>query len=390
MTRRAFDVSERLGVPVMIRLVTRLSHSRSGVVRRRGRSQNKLVKGEGRDWTLLPVNARRRFRLLLEKQAELVRISEESEHNRLELLDSTQRLGVIASGLGFNYVMESMGDLEDPPSLLKVSTYPLPIELVRELVEHVDQVLVVEEGYPFIEEILTGVFGIESKTLRGKLTGDLPATGELSPEVVLQALSPDRRPATEGPRSQLAGRPPQLCKGCPHADTYGALQSALKGFRSASVFSDIGCYTLGALPPYNAISTCVCMGASVSMAKGGSDAGIRPSVAVIGDSTFGHSGITPLLAAARANTDMTVLILDNSTVAMTGGQPSFASGDVLLDIIRGAGVDPEHLKVIEPLPAKLAENAAAIREELEHEGLSVVVARRECIQEARKRKRSRS
>ena len=188
---------------------------------------------------------------------------------------------------------------------------------------------------------------------------------------------------------KLAGRPPQLCKGCPHGDTYDALNAALKDYDNANVFSDIGCYTLGALPPYSAINTCVCMGASVSMAKGGAEAGIHPSVAVIGDSTFGHSGVTPLLAAAASNTNMTVLILDNSTVAMTGGQPSFASGERLLRMIEGVGVAKDHLRVIEPLPKNLEENTEIIEEEIEHEGLSVVVAVRACIQEARKRKKSK-
>jgi indolepyruvate ferredoxin oxidoreductase alpha subunit len=188
--------------------------------------------------------------------------------------------------------------------------------------------------------------------------------------------------------AKTAPRPPQLCKGCPHSDTYKALKLALEGYDRANVFSDIGCYTLGALPPYRAINTCVCMGASVSMAKGGADAGIHPSVAVIGDSTFGHSGLTPLIDAAASNSPMTVIIVDNSIVAMTGGQPSFASGDRLIRMIKGAGVAKEHLKIIEPLPKNLDANVRVIKDELEYEGLSVVIAARECIQEARKRRRS--
>jgi indolepyruvate ferredoxin oxidoreductase alpha subunit len=384
MTRRAFDLSESVGLPVMVRLVTRLSHSRSGVVPREPREQNELAYGAARDWTLLPMNARRRYRLLIEKQAELVRLSEGSEFNVLELREGSNRTGIIASGIAYNYVMENLGTLEDPPSLLKISTYPPPEALIRKLVEHVDTVIVVEEGYPFIEKILRGLFGIHGKTLKGKLTGDLPASGELSPDAVRPMLTGS--PAAEtGPGPKLASRPPQLCKGCPHGDTYKALNLALRDYPRSNVFSDIGCYTLGALPPYNAINTCVCMGASVSMAKGGAEAGIYPSLAVIGDSTFGHSGLTPLLEAAAANTNMTVFILDNSTVAMTGGQPSFASGERLLHMIEGVGVAKDHIRVIEPLPKNLEENARIIREELEYEGLSVIVAVRECIQEARKR-----
>jgi indolepyruvate ferredoxin oxidoreductase alpha subunit len=128
------------------------------------------------------------------------------------------------------------------------------------------------------------------------------------------------------------------------------------------------------------------MGASVSMAKGGAEAGVSPSVAVIGDSTFGHSGLTPLLDAAAANTNMTVIILDNATVAMTGGQPSYASGERLVRLIEGVGVPPEHIRVIEPLPKNLEKNVKIIKEELAHEGISVIVAARECVVEARKRK----
>ncbi|MCK5641453.1 MAG: indolepyruvate ferredoxin oxidoreductase, partial [Gammaproteobacteria bacterium] len=185
----------------------------------------------------------------------------------------------------------------------------------------------------------------------------------------------------------LPKRPPQLCVGCSHADTYQALNKTLESYPQASVFSDIGCYTLGALPPYNAIHTCVCMGASIGMAKGGAEAGVYPSVAVIGDSTFAHSGLTPLLSAAAARTDMTVLVLDNATVAMTGGQPTFASGEELFRMIEGLGVEREHIRTMIPLPKFLEDNVRVIKEELDHHGLSVIIASRECVQEMRKKKR---
>jgi indolepyruvate ferredoxin oxidoreductase alpha subunit len=164
------------------------------------------------------------------------------------------------------------------------------------------------------------------------------------------------------------------------------LNKAREGYPGSSVFSDIGCYTLGALPPYNAIQSCVCMGASISMARGASDVGVRPAVAVIGDSTFAHSGITPLLGAAAADTDMTVIVLDNGTVAMTGGQPSYGTGQRLLGIIEGVGVPREHIRVIEPLPKNHETNVQVIREELDHHGLSVIVAVRECVVESRKKR----
>jgi indolepyruvate ferredoxin oxidoreductase alpha subunit len=388
MSREAFDRSEELGFPVMLRLVTRLSHSRSSVRPREARPQNELLYGSRQDWTLLPVNARRRFRLLLEKQAEMVRLSEESRFNRIHLNEDSHSLGVIASGIAHNYVLEGLGDATENPSILKIATYPYPEKLIRRLVEHVDAILVVEEGFPLIEKSLTGIFGISGKTIRGKLSGDLPLSGELSPEIVRKALGLPPWETVPAGKFKLAARPPQLCLGCPHADTFKALNKVLEAYPKANVFSDIGCYTLGALPPYNAVDTCVCMGASVSMAKGGAEAGIYPSVATIGDSTFAHSGLTPLLDAAAANTDMTVFILDNSTVAMTGGQESFGSGERLLRMIEGVGVSREHLRVIEPLPKNHEKNVGIVREEIEYHGLSVIVAVRECLVEARKKKRS--
>jgi indolepyruvate ferredoxin oxidoreductase alpha subunit len=399
MTRRAFDLSEEFRVPVLVRLVTRLSHSRSSV--RPGpapRPQNRLARDKSRygawdQWTLLPVNARKRFRRMIEIQPRLVTMSEESEFNRLEPGGGPGRLGVIASGIAYNYVKENLQDLESPPPLLKISVYPVPRNLIAALVDQVDTVIVAEEGYPYIERALAGMFGVCGKTVKGKLTGDLPASGELSPEALRPALglAPVRAQEFTGPPPEgfkLAARPPQLCKGCPHADTFNAINLALRGSPKASVFSDIGCYTLGAFPPYKAINTCVCMGASVSMAKGASEVGVYPSVAVIGDSTFGHSGLTPLLEAATQDSNMTVVILDNGTVAMTGGQPSYASGDRLLRIVEGLGVPKEHIRVVEPLPRNLEANEAVLREEFEHKGLSVIVAARECIHEARKARRS--
>ncbi len=388
MTRQAFDLSEAVGLPVMIRLVTRLAHSRSPILPRPAISPRALERGDRSNWTLLPINARRRWQVVLDRQEELRRLSEESVFNQLRLSPANSSLGIIASGIGVNYVLENWEDISPPPSLLKISTYPLPEKLMRRLIDEVETILVVEEGYPFIEKTLRGITGLPGKRIKGKLSGDLPLSGELSPDVVRQALGLPSWPQLETHSLPLRSRPPQLCQGCPHADTFLALKEALKDYNSATIFSDIGCYTLGYFPPYQAIDTCVCMGASIGMAKGAAEVGLHPSIAVIGDSTFGHSGITPLLEAARARTKMTVIILDNGTVAMTGGQMSYASGEPLLKIMAGLGVEPEHCRVIEPLPKNLAKNARIIKEEIEFNGLSVIVAVRECIQEVRKKKKA--
>ncbi len=387
MARAAFDLSEKFGLPMMIRLVTRLSHSRSRVFPRPSRKQNLIKYGPNQDWTLLPANSRRRFKILMSKQSNFVEFSNSSEFNSLHLNKENTSLGIIASGIAYNYVLENFKDKTKLPSLLKIGAYPLPEKLIFELTQKVKTILVVEEGYPYIEKKLRGIFGLKDKDIRGKLSGHLPLTGELTPDVVGSALGKPPLVNSKLAELKLAARPPQLCPGCPHADTFKALKKALESFPEAVVFSDIGCYTLGALAPYQAVDTCVCMGASVGMAKGGAEAGIYPSIAVIGDSTFGHSGLTPLLDAATAGTNMTAVILDNATVAMTGGQPTFASGERLVRMVEGLGVAKEHIRVIVPLPKNLEENVRILREEIEYKGFSVVISNRECVQELGKRKR---
>jgi indolepyruvate ferredoxin oxidoreductase alpha subunit len=218
------------------------------------------------------------------------------------------------------------------------------------------------------------------------MSGEVPDAGELNPDNVRVALGLPSNEVLQPVEAQLAGRPPQLCSGCPHGNMYNALNKALEGVDKSLVASDIGCYTLGALPPYNAIESCVCMGASIGMAKGAAEAGLHPVVAVIGDSTFTHSGITPLLDAVHADTNMTVLILDNEAVAMTGGQESLLPVSRLEGLIRGAGVDPEHFHLIEAKPQAEAEHVELLKREMEHQGLSVILAVRECIETVKRKK----
>jgi len=385
LTREAFELSEKFGLPVMIRLVTRLSHSRSNV---RVSPPAPDSPGNGRlplpdpnNWTLVPANARRRFRRLLGMQGALREWSNTSPHNRLSLVG---RRGVIASGLAYNYVREALAGREDF-SILKVVTYPLPTDKLRALVEHCDEITVVEEGYPFIESRLNGVLGLRGKVVHGKLDGKLPLDGELTPEAVAAALGQPMS-APIAPLPDLTGRPPALCRGCPHGDTFKAIIDATAAYPEAILFSDIGCYTLGVLPPYKAVHSCVDMGASIAMAHGAARAGAYPVLCTIGDSTFTHSGMTPLIGAARHDADMTVFILDNSTVAMTGGQETMAAGQQLLDLLKGLGVRDEYLHVMEPLPKKHADNVSLIANAIRHRGLDVIVAQRECIHVRRKAK----
>ncbi len=377
LTLEAFEQSERLGLPIVIRLVTRLAHGRGNVkVLEHGKNESSIgVVEKSADWTLMPINARRRFQRLVEATSRIQSIADESTHNVLKLAG---RRGIICSGIAYGYALENIGPATDI-STLKITQYPLPVKKIQQLVEHCDEITVIEDGYPFIEGHLRGVLGVPGKTINGKFTGHLPMTGELTPDIVREALGLEPHEARDR-EVDLGNRPPRLCHGCPHIDSYGAMLEALKPHPEAIVFSDIGCYTLGALPPYNAIKSCVDMGASIGMARGAALAGVHPSCAVIGDSTFTHSGLAALLGAAHENTNMTVFILDNATVAMTGGQKVLATGDEFVTLVRGLGVDPHHIRTIVPLPKEHAQNVRIIRDEIDYQGPSVVICARACVQ----------
>ena len=380
--RAAFELSEKHRVPVLVRLTTRLAHSRSDVLLGEALPvSTRPPATDRRQYILLPVNARRNHRRLVQLQGAFVQASEESPRNRLDESRS-DALGIIACGIAHNYVLEVFGG-ECPHPLLKLSQYPLPEGLLARLFARCRRILVVEDGYPYVESMLRGTPPRDDVTILGRLSGDLPRTGEITPRDVRRAIGLPLRPSRDASELPIP-RPPSLCAGCPHADSFRALNEAMATRQSGRVFADIGCYTLGALPPYEAIDTCIDMGASITMAKGASDAGIRPSVAVIGDSTFTHSGMTGLLDCVASASPVTVLLLDNATVAMTGGQSSLAK-DRLEPICLGLGIEQEHLKVIDPRPAHHEANARILATELDYDGPSVVIARRECIHTARRR-----
>jgi len=386
MTREAFEVSERFGIPVLLRLVTRIAHSRSPVTTTPPRPAPPLDKADcPQDWILIPGNARRLWHGLVALQPELEAWAASSSHTTLTLSDDDHGLGVITAGIGRNHYLENLPDLGFVPSHLHIGAYPIPAAAVRCLAEGVDRLLVIEEGYPLVERRIAGVLPTRWE-VQGRDSGALPGDGELTPDSVRIALGLPVRSGIDLAGLLLPGRPPQLCKGCPHEESFEALLAALAGVEQSVVMSDIGCYALGALPPYQAIESCVCMGASIGMAKGAADAGLRPSLAVIGDSTFLHSGITPLMDAVAHHTPITVLILDNGTVGMTGQQPTLLPGSSLEPLLAGLGIEPGHLHVIEITRQRVTDLTALLRSEMEHPGPSVIVAVRECV-EARKDRR---
>ena len=376
MMDEAYALSERFKTPVLLRVVTRLAHSRANVeVKSESAPENALHPDEGKHWILLPAIARKQNELLIGKQASLLEASESSRFNRLTISGQNCK-GVIACGIGYNYVMEAG---REDINILKVSQYPLPVDKIRELARQSSEILVVEDGQPVVEELVKGILSADY-TVKGRLTGDLPRTGELNPDNVLMALSGDKGewPTANSPIN-VVGRPPALCQGCGHRDMYAALKEVVGEYDGARVFGDIGCYTLGALPPFQAINSCVDMGASITMAKGASDAGVWPAVAVIGDSTFTHSGMTGLLDCVNDKANVTIIISDNLTTGMTGGQDS--QGTYKFEqICLGLGVEPEHLHVVTPLPKNMEEIKTVMREEFNYNGVSVIIPRRECIQ----------
>ena len=372
----AFALSEQMRLPVLMRVVTRLAHSRAGVEITTPMAQNQLnPDNERTHWVLLPGNARRQYASLVEKQAQLLASAECSPYNKL---CATERapLGVVACGIAYNYVMEN-----DPEKLgvpvLKVSQYPLPEEAVKALAAKCDDLLIAEDGQPVVEEQIKALLGADY-VVKGRLTGDLPRMGELTPDNVGAALGVVMEQSFTAAEN-VVPRPPALCQGCGHRDVYDALNRVAKEYADARIFGDIGCYTLGALPPFRAIDSCVDMGASITMAKGAADAGVHPAIAVIGDSTFTHSGMTGLLDAVNDNSRITIVISDNLTTAMTGGQDS-AGTNKFEAICLGLGVDPAHVRVVVPLPKNMEEITSIIREEIEYDGVSVIIPRRECIQ----------
>jgi len=401
MTREAFELSERFQVPVMIRITTRLAHSRAGVKTRLQRAGNPLDKSTDKAaWTLLPANARKRFDRLCGIQAELEAWSTASPWNAAEAGPAgagAPDFAVITGGLGRNYYEENLADLEARlgkgrlPARLHVGAYPLPAAKIRELAAANKRILVIEEGAPLIEKAVRGILptGVE---VSGKLDGKLPRTGELNPDNVRAALALPPRPSAKLDPPPLPNRPPQLCAGCPHADSYSAVAAALDGQSSTAIFADIGCYALGALPPFSVPEALVCMGASIGMAVGAAEAGYERVVGFIGDSTFLHSGITPLVDAVSRNAPVTIVILDNSIVAMTGGQPTILPSGRLEEIVKGIGVAPDHVIVIDATRAAAEANVQAFRREIAYRGVSVVIARRECLEaiKAKKKKGART
>jgi indolepyruvate ferredoxin oxidoreductase alpha subunit len=383
MGRRAFELSEQFQVPVILRLTTRICHVKALVMV--GEREAHAVAGFARDprrWVMVPGNAKPRLAMMYEREAKLRESAESSPFNVLEP-GSGRRVGFITSGPAFMHVRESF---PDAPVLKLGFSYPVPFELARRLAGLAEQVVVVEETEPLLEmELRAAGIAVHGKDA-------LPRVGELAPEVLRPAIArllcEPLAEAAKVPAQQVFPRPPTMCVACPHLGVYYTLSQ----LRNIQISGDIGCYTLGAGHPWNALDSTICMGASMGIAlgmdkgRGAADAN-KKIVAVIGDSTFMHMGMQGLLDITYNRGNVTVLILDNRAVGMTGGQDNPGTGrDIYGDpaprvdfakLCEALGVKPERIRVVDPyqLPALFK----ALREETKIEEPSVIITDRPCV-----------
>ena len=379
MTIMAFDLSEKMRLPVMLRTVTRISHAFSPVKIGTVREQNSLsLQKDPGNMIAVPSNVLRCHRNLIEKQEGLMSWGEDSGLNKV--FKSGQKKGIIACGLGYVYAKEYGPEF----AILKISYYPFPETLIEKFVKGLDEVWVLEEGEPLIEEITKKY----CTRVKGKISGEIKSIGELGPDVLVEYVRGwSTGQSSYKPLRPLPPRPPVLCPGCPHSKLYIALKDAQPTFTAG----DIGCYTLGANPPYEIVDTCLCMGAGISKAAGISKQGVKRVAAVIGDSTFIHSGIPALISAVYNKANILVLILDNSSVAMTGHQPTPLTGITakreeggktsLEELCKSCGVNS--VEVVDPYDVEKTE--AVIKEKIDADGVNVVISRRPCVFVTRRR-----
>jgi len=372
----AYEISERYDTPVMLRMTTRISHT-MGIVELGepvNLKERKFVKSPEK-YVMIPANARVRHVVVAERLKELAKYSEVTPFNRVE--SNGSNIGIISGGVAYQYAREVAPQFD----FYKIGFgYPLPLDGIRKFVEQHERVLVVEELEPvFEDQIKAAGIRVEGKKFFGAL-------GELSPSRVAQGLKEagliDKVVKPEITQEELFPRPPVLCPGCPHRGAFMALKKL-----GVAVTGDIGCYTLGVLKPLNSLDTCICMGASIGSAIGmervkGSDKG---TVAVIGDSTFFHSGITGLLDAVYNQSNVTVIILDNRATAMTGGQEHPGTGHTLMgdpvgrvdlhELVRALGV-----KNFEEVDAyDYDATLACIKRQMATPGPSVIVTNHPCV-----------
>jgi indolepyruvate ferredoxin oxidoreductase alpha subunit len=398
MAAQAFDLSEQLKEPVLLRTTTRINHS-SGVVAlgelRPRRTRGSFTK-DPLNLVTVPAVSRKLHVKLLQNFEKARELAERSPWNTVE---GSGPWGVVCSGVSYGYVKDAVADLKlaDRVRILRVGfSHPLPARTIQDFLRGCEKALVVEEGEPYLEEAAKTHAQEAGLTLpiRGKAADLFSRLYEYDPAMVRERLAAFFGAAWQAPAKvdlsdvpPLPQRPPTLCAGCSHRATYYEVRKAAEALGLETVYpSDIGCYTLGLLPPLSMADFLICMGSSTGTAGGFSKACGRKVVAFIGDSTFFHSGIPGLINAVFNNHNLTLVILDNGTTAMTGHQPNpgvdmaqlkiEGHGRVSIEsLVRAAGVP--HVAVIKPY--KVKKSIAAIREALEFQGVSVILSQELCV-----------
>lgn len=397
MTVFAFDLSEQLGLPVFLRPTTRTCHVCQDVTISDIRSRNEIRFEQDPSWVIFPSLAYRRHKWLNEQQETARGIFNDSPFNQLTIKN---RIGIITSGVASNYVCEALEALGAEASVLKIGTpYPAPDKPVMALFENVDRILVVEEQEPVVEDQVIALAWKNniSLPLSGKHDKFVPREGELDvdkvKEILAKYLGVEQPTNNQASLPQLPERAPVLCAGCPHRASFFAFKDAARKY-DAVFTGDIGCYTLGVMPPLAAVDTCLCMGASVTIASGMSAVEKeRKHIAFLGDSTFFHTGLAGLINAVYNNSNIVLVVLDNRTTAMTGHQPhpgleNTATGvnEKYIDIAEVAkAIGVGYVKVVDPYDLESARKT--VEEVLDYNGPAVVVMKRECIAIVRNNKK---
>ena len=406
MAKNAFEISEKFHLPVILRITTRIAHSRSTIsmheLKPTYRTPNFIRNPQ---YVNLPARARQNHKVLVQKKHEIEKYSNTSEWNKI-IGETPKKFGIITCGVSYSYVFEAISLLQlDNVAILKMGFYPVSEELTVKFLENVEQALVIEEVEPFLEKevrVIAQANGILIP-IKGKREGLTPFTEELNLRLVITAIQqwmginkivfPDYDHLSDQDNKLIPIRGPVLCAGCPHRATLTIVNKALGRKKNNAIFTnDIGCYSLTALPPNNDADTLLDMGASVSMGAGFAHTGIdNQIIAVIGDSTFWHAGLSALANAVFNNANLTVVIVDNLTTAMTGMQGNPSTGE---PAVKTNPTNPLSIeKVTEAMGAKtividpweLESSIKSVKDILSLTGVKVIVSRRECVAEALRR-----
>jgi indolepyruvate ferredoxin oxidoreductase alpha subunit len=400
MTRLGFDISEELKSPILLRTTTRLNHVRGPIKLQKFQKPRKKGKFEKNpDWVTTPAIARKRHPELLKMLEKAEKISEKSQFNKIENIGNPKTWGIVTSGVSYNYVLEAAKDLKLDVKILKLGmTHPLPKKMCQDFIKSCKDIVIVEELEPILEnqfKVMAHELGSKVK-FYGKASGDFSRLYEYNPDIVTTSLSrifkvknPIKRPIES--KTKLPNRPPALCPGCPHRATYYAAKKAKP--KGVIYPTDIGCYTLGKAKPLEMADLLLCMGSNAGTACGLAVATDEKVISFMGDSTFFHSGIPPLVNAAHHKHDVVLTVLDNRTTAMTGHQPhpgnEFdgmgrpAKKLLVEDVAKGCGI--EHIEIVDPNNIK--DTTEAFKRSLDFKGPAFVVSKSPCILLANRDKR---